>query len=205
MREACLSEAIAIIEEGGVEALSLREVARRLKISHQAPYKHFPSRDHILAEVVARAFADFAGHLDRREPGRDATDDLAEMGRAYQNYAASHPLQYRLMFGTPLPNPADHPAMMAEANHAFALLRDALARRAKEHGTRASKRDLDLDALFVWSCMHGFAGMQSLPIAEALRLDPADVAQAVPHAIARILMALHDPAVSRSPKRRTKT
>jgi AcrR family transcriptional regulator len=41
-----------IIGERGIEELSLREVARRLGVSHQAPYKHFPSRDHLLAEVV---------------------------------------------------------------------------------------------------------------------------------------------------------
>jgi len=42
LREACIREALAIIEVGGVESLSLREVARRLGVSHQAPYKHFP-------------------------------------------------------------------------------------------------------------------------------------------------------------------
>ena len=63
MREACVEEALAIVGEAGLEALSLREVARRLHVSHQAPYKHFPSRDHILAEVVGRAFAG----ADRRQ------------------------------------------------------------------------------------------------------------------------------------------
>jgi hypothetical protein len=39
LREACIREALAIIETEGVENLSLREVSRRLGISHQAPYK----------------------------------------------------------------------------------------------------------------------------------------------------------------------
>jgi len=106
LREECAREALAIIEEGGLEALSLREVARRLGVSHQAPYKHFPSRDHLLAEIVSRAFTGFAHHLDSSVPGGNPREDLAAMGRAYLAYALEHPLHYRLMFGTPLPNPA---------------------------------------------------------------------------------------------------
>ncbi|MBV9750100.1 MAG: helix-turn-helix transcriptional regulator, partial [Acetobacteraceae bacterium] len=150
-----MREALAIIEEAGVEALSLRDVARRLGVSHQAPYKHFPSRDHLLAEIVARAFAAFARHLDARPRSDDPHHDLAAMGEAYLRYATEHPLQYRLMFGTPLPDPNQHPEMMRSAQHAFSLLRDRLARM---DGGREPKRAADaaeLDALFVWSTMHG--------------------------------------------------
>jgi AcrR family transcriptional regulator len=49
LREACVKQALEIIAKGGIDSLSLRDVARRLGVSHQAPYKHFPSRDHILA------------------------------------------------------------------------------------------------------------------------------------------------------------
>gem|GEM_PF-1537080 len=122
LREACIREALAIIEVGGVESLSLREVARRLGVSHQAPYKHFPDRDHILAEIVRRAFESFATYLDSRPLTGDPINDMHEMGMAYLRYARTHPLQYRLMFSTPLPDPAQHPQMMQSARHAFDLL-----------------------------------------------------------------------------------
>jgi AcrR family transcriptional regulator len=102
LRESFVLEAMAIIGETGIEELSLREVARRLGVSHQAPYKHFPS-DHLLAEIVSRAFAAFAQHLDARRRSQNPHEDLAAMGRAYLDYAREHPLHYRLMFGTPLP------------------------------------------------------------------------------------------------------
>ncbi len=66
VREACLEEALAIIEESGVEALSLREVSRRLGVSHQAPYRHFTNRDDLLAELLSRCFEVFAAHLEAR-------------------------------------------------------------------------------------------------------------------------------------------
>ncbi|MFC5553010.1 TetR/AcrR family transcriptional regulator [Methylobacterium iners] len=193
LREECVGAALAIIERNGVEALSLRDVARQLGVSHQAPYKHFPSRDHILAEVVARAFAGFAAHLDARPPGGDAQADLAAMGGAYLAFAAAHPLQYRLMFGTPLPDAAEHPAMMREARHAFSLLRDGLARVAAERGAPATEDALDRDALYVWASMHGMASIRASCAVDTLGLSPDVLASAGRYGLARVSLALSAP------------
>ena len=190
LREACLEEALAIIEAEGVEALSLREVARRLGVSHQAPYKHFPSRDHILAEIVARAFGAFARHLDERPRHADPQDDLAEMSRAYLDYARAHPLQYRLMFGDLLPDLKKHPDMMRQAKHAFALLNDCLARLSTKDGAAASETDVALDALFVWSSVHGLARILQSRAVQTLDLPSEAVDAAAGHLVARIGRAL---------------
>jgi AcrR family transcriptional regulator len=60
LRDACIVAAQEVIAERGVENLSLRDVARKLGVSHQAPYRHYPSRDHLLAEVMRRCFQRFA-------------------------------------------------------------------------------------------------------------------------------------------------
>ncbi len=199
--ERCVRAALAIIDAEGVEALSLREVARRLGVSHQAPYKHFPSRDHLLAEVVRRAFDAFARHLDARAPGATAEADLEGMGRAYLAYARTHPLQYRLMFGTPLPDPAGHPAMMASARHAFALLRDGLARMHAEAGRAPPADAVDGDALFVWGTLHGLASVRHAPALATLGLPTAVLGGAEAHTLARIGAALAAPPTAVAPAR----
>jgi AcrR family transcriptional regulator len=186
LRKACVEEALAIIGESGLEHLRLREVARRLHVSHQAPYKHFRSRDHILAEVVSRAYSDFADHLDRRPRSADPNEDIASMGKAYLEYAQSHPLHYRLMFETPLPDPREHPEMMRRAEHAFSLLREAIARLPDRPGDAA----VDLDALFVWSVMHGLAGILRGGALGGLGIPGAMLETAVPFALGRIGLAL---------------
>jgi AcrR family transcriptional regulator len=183
LREACLLEAMAIIESAGIEGLSLREVSRRLGVSHQAPYKHFASRDHILAEIVSRTFQEFARQLDNRPRSEVPHADLEAMGYAYLTYAIENPLQYRLLFGTPLPDPEQHPDMMASAQHAFALLRDCIDRMALPTPP-------ELDALFVWSTMHGLASMLQTEAFNTLALPPDIIQNAVRHAMARVDSAL---------------
>ncbi len=193
LREACLAEAAAVVERAGAEALSLREIARRLGVSHQAPYRHFPSRDHLLAALVARAYEGFARHLDARPRGATAREDLGAMGRAYLAFAEAHPAQYRLMFATPLPDPAAHPEMMARARHAFSLLEAALARVAAEAGRPGEPDALARDALFVWAVVHGLAGLGQSDAAASLGLSERLWAEAVPHALGRIGDALAAP------------
>jgi AcrR family transcriptional regulator len=190
LKEACLAEAMAIIAADGVEKLSLREVARRLGVSHQAPYRHFPSRDHILAELVARAFAAFAAFLDRHERTDDPDADMARMGEAYLAYARDNPLAYRLMFGTPLPDWGAHPEMLRQGRHAFSLLCEALGRRAAARGEAKGEDEILRDALFVWSCLHGLAAIRSSDTAAALGIPPALMEGMGGHVLARIGGAL---------------
>jgi len=171
LREACVQEALEIIGKSGVEGLSLRAVSRRLGVSHQAPYKHYPTRDHLLAEIVARAYTSFAQHLDSRPRRKNPFDDLQEIGRAYMNYALANPLHYRLMFNTALPDAELHPEMMERARHAFSILRDAISRL--DMADPDTPRPVDLDALYVWATVHGLASimpssaMKSLPLSKA--------------------------------------
>lgn len=188
LREACVGEALAIIESEGVEKLSLREVARRLGVSHQAPYKHFPSRDHILAEVVTRAFAALVHELEALPPSDDPQEDLTAMARAYLAFSQAHPLQYRLMFATPLPDSGEHPQIMEEARRAFSTLNRGLSRL---HGLAdTATPEVLLDSLFVWSTLHGLSGISSGSTLEALRFPPSAITQAAPHVLTRLAQAL---------------
>lgn len=169
LKESCIQAAREVIAERGVEGLSMRDVARKLGISHQAPYRHFESRDHLLAEIMRRCFADFAEFLDRRPASSDPHIDLDGMGRAYLTYAESKPLEYRLMFGTPWPQPAQHPDLLKYAVHAFDVLRGSLR---KMHGDTDEQRvQADLDALFIWSTLHGMASIHQADVMRHLALE----------------------------------
>ena len=167
LKEACIVAAREVIAEQGVEGLSMRDVARKLNISHQAPYRHFPNRDHLLAEIMRRCFADFAEYLTTHSKAQE-NDELKGMGEAYMNYASSKPLEYRLMFGTPWPDPAAHPELIQYASHAFDLLRQTLL---KKHGKGvAAKKQAELEAMFIWSTLHGMATIEQSNVMQHLVL-----------------------------------
>jgi len=186
LREACVREAMSIIGELGLQALSLRDVARRLGVSPWAPYKHFPTRDHLIAEIVSRAYADFASQLDKHKRSGDPLSELANLGRAYIDYAREHPLRYKLMFGTPLPNPAEHPQMMEKARHAFEILRTIIARLPGDR----TPAQADLDALFAWSAVHGLASILETRAGEQAGFDPEILQRSSDHLLGCICASL---------------
>ena len=91
LRQAVLRTAGEVLEKEGLESLSVREVARRAGVSHNAPYRHFPDHDRLLVALVEEGFEMLIDALARR-PRR-------EMGEAYVDFALSHPQRFRLMFG----------------------------------------------------------------------------------------------------------
>ncbi len=190
LREACLAEALVIISSAGVEKLSMREVARRIGVSHQAPYRHFASRDHVLAEIVRRAFADFAQALRASAQTDDPAADSLAMGLAYVQFALAAPLKYRLMFGGTLPDPADHPDMMRGARDAFDVLRHALIRLFKARGRQSDRETIDREALFVWSSLHGLVSLLRTDAIGTLDLAPSARAEFIGHALQKIGAAL---------------
>ncbi len=186
LKTACVDEALSIIEEQGLDGLSLREVARRLGVSHAAPYKHFASRDHILAAVVSRAYRNFAACLEARPSAKTAHEDLHNMGIAYIEYAFERPLHYRLMFDTALPDPESHPDMLAEAKHAFALLQKGV--EAVHDATRGPgpHEETDHDALFIWSTLHGLVGAMQSDAMKTVEVSKQTLERAIPEIMMRM-------------------
>lgn len=195
LKEACIQAAREVIAEQGIEGLSLRDVARKLGVSHQAPYRHYPSRDHLLAAIMQRCFEDFATFLDQASKAH-TTDALLGMGQAYMRYAAQNPLEYRLMFGTPWPEPAAHPELVRHAVHAFDLLRQHLQLQLQQRAS-ATQSDMlallaqaELQALFIWSALHGMASIQQSNVMQHLVLTPGVPAQAEPYLMGMMHTAL---------------
>lgn len=187
--DACVAEALEIIAQRGLEALSLREVARRVGVSHQAPYRHYPTRDHLLAEVMRRCFREFADVLRGRERFDAPLDNMHGLGRAYLRFAVEQPLKYRLMFGTPWPDAADHPELVRDARCAFDVLRCALRELFEASGEVEEDR-VALDAMFVWSSMHGLA-----TILESNAVEHLDLSSSVSNRVTQHTMMMIDAAL----------
>jgi AcrR family transcriptional regulator len=95
------------IAEFGAAALSLRAIARALKITAPAIYNYFPSRDDLVTALIVDAFNSLADSQEAAIaalPSEDLSGRLSALGLAYRRWAVTYPQRYLLIFGTPIPN-----------------------------------------------------------------------------------------------------
>jgi AcrR family transcriptional regulator len=122
VRASILSASLDLMNQGGLSALSMREVARRAGVSHQAPYHYFADRESILAELVRDGFDKLTGYLeDALRPVRNYDDSIGALGEAYVAFALDHSAQFRLMFRSEMVDSSRHPETHAAADRTFDL------------------------------------------------------------------------------------
>jgi len=120
LRPALLAAARRLLERSGPAALSLREVARRAGVSHNAPYRHFHNRAALLSALAAQGFDELGARM--REAGEaSGPRRLGAIGAAYVRFALDSPGLFRLMFGGAVRG-RDRPELAAAGARAFALL-----------------------------------------------------------------------------------
>jgi AcrR family transcriptional regulator len=148
LRRALVAAARALLEEAGPEALSLRDVARRVGVSHNAPYRHFPTRQALLAAVAAEGFAALSARMAAVPAALGAPPGLAAGFRCYLGFAREQPGLFRLMFDGTVEKSAD-PALWAASEQSYDGLRRAVHRIAPAADRAA--------VVTVWTQLHGLA------------------------------------------------
>ena len=106
LQEAIKDTAWRQITEYGAPALSLRAIARELKITAPAIYNYFPDRDALVTALIIDAFISFGDwQLEARDsfPANDLDGRMKAIGLAYRDWAHAYPQRYQLIFGTPIP------------------------------------------------------------------------------------------------------
>ena len=158
LRDILVDAAVALIARKGPQGFSLREVARRARVSEAAPYWHFADREALLAAVAERGFEEMAkGMLEIWSREADPAERFRALGIGYVRFALAHPSYLRVMFGSEVPDKAEHPALKAAGERTFALLVQAIAEcQAAGQVRRGSPEDL---AVAAWSIVHGLAAL----------------------------------------------
>jgi AcrR family transcriptional regulator len=102
LRRVLVEAAFELVGEGGVEAVSVREAARRAGVSPGAPFRHFDSRDALLAAVAEEAQRRFRAEIDRGMAEAPADDPLRQfrcLGLAYLRWARRNPTHFEVISG----------------------------------------------------------------------------------------------------------
>ena len=158
VRGRILSAAVEATLEGGLADLSMRDVARRAKVSHQLPYHYFTDREGILAAIAEDGFSRLAARLRSaldRAKSASAPERFAIAGRTYVMFAVENPAHFRVMFRTDFVDVERFESAKTCADGAFSLL-PMLVQELILEGLPPEPNPL-VHVVLGWSVAHGLA------------------------------------------------
>ncbi|MDX2527090.1 TetR/AcrR family transcriptional regulator [Streptomyces europaeiscabiei] len=100
LRSRLVDVGVELVTAEGVQALSLREIARRAGVSHGAPRRYFPTHLELLSAIARRGFEELAaqGAAAVGEGTASPREQIATLGRVYLDFALTHRGMHELMF-----------------------------------------------------------------------------------------------------------
>jgi AcrR family transcriptional regulator len=159
LRETLMEAALASIAAQGTEKLSLRALAREAGVSPTAPYRHFSSKESLLAAIAEAGYEQllerFQIVVEAEQGGLEAR--LLAIGMAYIEFALEHPARYELMFGSVLADFSGYASLQEAGARCYRVLYQVLE-DGLEH---AQGSDLTASRLggVVWAAVHGVASL----------------------------------------------
>jgi len=189
LREALLESAIGLIAEVGPAGFTLRELARRAGVSHNAPYRHFRDRGALMAAVATQGFRELTRTMLRAaDEESGALDRLKGAGLAYIAFALRRPEHFTVMFDAPAAVKT-HPDSAEAAEEAFGTLVN-FVKNCQEEG-RLAAGDPQEFARLAWCMVHGIAKLAITgrlpyrPKAEVLKFAEFVMNESLPRARVR--------------------
>ena len=143
---ACAYESIA---SNGIDGISLRNIAKIANVSPTAPYRHFRSKEHLLADVAALAFDNLHDSINKNAKTNDPAGDLVTGCLIYIYFGFENRNMMELMFHYPIKKSL-FPSLVVSSSKAFGLLTEGIQRI---NGVTAAS--LPLNSMSMLAYTHG--------------------------------------------------
>ena len=157
-KAALVRVALRIVEERGVDALTLREIGTQAGVSRQTPYRHFENKEVLLAAIAAEGMRRERGWMTSAlQAGRGTPESrLRALAEAHLRLLTGHRFLYELVYGGVVAKSAT-PELQQEAIATFSLLREAV------HACFPELTDLQvlrLRCIVLWGTVRGIAELE---------------------------------------------
>ena len=159
LRCALLEAALDIIAEHGPQQLTIREVARKVGVSHTAPYRHFANKDDLILAVVKQGFELMQQTMQDKKAAADPDplSQFAASGTAYVDFALDNPAYYRVMYNGDLLSSTGQHTLQHTTSETFSEVVNDIRTCQELHIVRPG--DPTLQAMSILSSIHGFVTM----------------------------------------------
>jgi AcrR family transcriptional regulator len=159
LKNALIQAGVEILSKEGIEGLSLRKVAQRAGVSHNAPYSHFPDKQSLIAAISTEGFKQLYEELDTAVStyANDPKRQLQEGAWAYVQFAMSNTDTFKIMFSGVLDKEKEYPAFVEISQKTFHRVVDIV--RACQDAGILSATPPELVAVSVWGQIHGIISL----------------------------------------------
>ena len=157
LRSALLEHAVRILRTDGLEALTLRAVARAAGVSQTAPYRHFADRRALMGAIAADGFRELhraMGEAMAQGGGREGFKGIAV---AYVRFAQANPALYHVMFGPEVANTADLPDLREAGRSSLGFVQSGLEQLQQVGLVKPG--DAAIMAVTCWAALHGLVSL----------------------------------------------
>ena len=150
LRDDILKAAYDFVKENGYAAMSLRGIAEECNVSATAIYRHYETKEHLLADVVAEGFVEFNASVEGKEE-----DDIFQRCENYLAFAFDNYNIYDLLFSQSVVEFLNFPKILEVADKAF----ESLLESVKEHDKSLNDLSASNKAIHIWSFLHGMSSI----------------------------------------------
>ncbi len=182
LRRMLLDAALGLVASHGVQGFTLREAARAANVSHNAPYRHFDSRTHLLVELAIEGQGKLLGALQSAVARTaDHRERIVRLGIAYMEFAINHSAYFRVMFSSDVARSRTE-GLVAAQNATFQFFESLLL--ASERAGLVRKGAVQQHVLVGWAALHGAAML----VLDGVLDNTAVAARRKPREIARVVI-----------------
>ncbi len=159
LKNALIKSGVEILSKEGIEGLTLRKVAQRAGVSHNAPYSHFSDKQSLIAAISTEGFKRLYTELDAAASfyPNDPKRQLQEAAWAYIQFAMNNTDTFKIMFSAVLQNEKEYPSFVEISRKTFELVVD-IVRRCQNAGV-LSEGSSEVLAVSVWGQVHGITSL----------------------------------------------
>ena len=162
LRSELIRCACTLCEEHGHDKLSLRGIAKEANVSQTAPYRHFETKESLLAAVAAHGFIEMTKSIDEiidlATSKKISKKTLVDGMLAYLDFAIKNNNIYEVMFGTVIKDFRNFPDLHDAALDAYSSLRLSVKRYIK----LKNDQEYDEKCVKIWAFLHGLVGVNKI-------------------------------------------
>ena len=150
LRDEILRAAYNFVLENGYSTMSLRGIAEQCNVSATAIYRHYETKEHLLADVVVKGFVEFNMSVEGEEE-----DDIFQRSENYLAFAFDNYNIYDLLFSQSVVEFLKFPKILEVADKAF----ESLLESVKKHDKSLNDLSASNKAIHIWSFLHGMSSI----------------------------------------------